>query len=272
MKKMIAAFLTALMLLNFLFFSFPSAQALTGFSVSASVSFAYLGETFKWTVDDVKDGIGTIRYSFDIYKDGQRIHYEPGYNTISSREFAPAAPGRYRVVAAVKDGKNSLSKSSDEITVKANPNRITKIEPVSATSLRITWNMVPGANEYALYRSTDMKNWRLVKKTAGTSFVNTYLKAGTRYFYKVSYYRPGLLDSGFGPAAAGVPMANTRITSLTSPSGRRIKMTWAQAAGASGYQVVMAASANGSYKSVRIVTGGTAATFSGVNSGTTLFF
>ncbi|MDI9520108.1 MAG: hypothetical protein QM308_02995 [Bacillota bacterium] len=146
------------------------------------------------------------------------------------------------------------------------------MEPVGATSLRITWNTVPGAKNYWLYRSTDKKNWDVIKKTTGTSFANTYLKAGTRYFYMVDYDREGVKNFPKSAAAAGVPMAKTRITSITSPSARRIRMTWARAAGASGYQVAMASRANGSYRTVRIVTGGTTAIFSGVKSGSTLFF
>ena len=275
MKRMLAAMLAALMLVTFLPLASPPAQACTGFGIRCRATYAYAGEKIQWWVYPV-EGTEPFEYAFDLYKDGNRI-YLGNYNSKFYRFFLLSSPGKYAVYVSVRGKNHTVSKFSDEITVKANPNRITKVEPLGATSLRITWNKVPGvAVEYYLYRSTDMKTWEMVKKTSATSFSNTYLKAGTRYFYKVEYQRPGqyndMIEGTSSNVASGVPMAKTRITSITSPSARRIRMTWARAAGASGYQVAMATRANGSYKSVRIVTGGTTVTFSGVKSGSTLYF
>ncbi|MDI9521259.1 MAG: hypothetical protein QM308_08960 [Bacillota bacterium] len=277
MKRMFAAMLAALMLVTLLLLASPPAQAAgVTFTVACSVDHAYVDETVLWGMNTVSGGSGIFEYSFDIYKNNQLIS-EGEFFFTSFRSYTLTSPGKYKVRAWVWDrgegGENrKYDQYTSEITVEASVNKITKVEPVGATSLRITWNTVPGATKYHLHRSTDMKNWELIKETTATSFANTYLKSGTRYFYRVGYVRPGTFDNIYSPAAAGVPMAKTRITSITSPSARRIRMTWARAAGASGYQVAMASRANGSYKSVRIVTGGTTAIFSGVRSGSTLYF
>ena len=278
MKRMLAAMLTALMLLTFIPLASPPAEAALApigiiFNINCSVNYGYVGESVEWRID-VSGGSGNYQYALDIYKDGQLLSEDWMLHDENNRYYVLPSPGKYMVQAWVRDTVNnqSYSKFSSEITVKARVNKITKVEPLGPSSLRITWNKVPGATEYHLFCSTDMKNWNWVKTTTGTSLTNTNLKAGTRYFYRISYERLGVMGCDLGPAAAGVPMAKTRITSLTSPLGKQIKMTWAKAAGASGYQVAMATSANGSYKSVRTVTGGTAAIFSGVKSGSTLFF
>ncbi|MDI9520958.1 MAG: fibronectin type III domain-containing protein [Bacillota bacterium] len=277
MKRILAAMLTSLMLMTFLpLVSQPARAGQVDFDVYSSVDpdeAAYVGETIRWIIENVYGGSGDFQYNFYVYKNGQHFSGE-GWHELRYREYMFTSPGKYKVEAFIFDTVNrkAYQKFSEEITVKASVNRITKVEPLGPTSLRITWNKVPGAIEYYLLRSTDMKGWEMIRNTTSTSFSNTYLKAGTRYFYKVHYYRPGLNWCEFSPVVAGVPMAKTRITSLTSPSARRIRMTWARAAGASGYQVAMASRTNGSYKSVRIVTGGTTAIFSGVKSGSTLFF
>ncbi|MDI9521257.1 MAG: fibronectin type III domain-containing protein [Bacillota bacterium] len=275
MKRTLAALMAALMLMTFLPLASPPARA-AGVTFDVHCSFdpaepAYVGETIQWWISNVSGGSGFYECYLEVWKNGEFFEGVSSY----AMYYMFASPGKYKVKARVKDlgdGGREYSQFSDEITVKASPNRITKVEPLGPTSLRITWNKVPGTREYYLLRSTDMRNWEDIKTTTGTAFSNTYLKAGTRYFYKVSYERDGVFNFPESPVVSGVPMAKTRITSITSPSARRIRMTWAKAAGASGYQVAMATSPTGNYKTVRIVTGGTTAIFSGVRSGSALFF
>ncbi|MDI9520956.1 MAG: hypothetical protein QM308_07405 [Bacillota bacterium] len=277
MKRTLAALLAALMLLTFLPLTSLSARACTGFDIgcSLSTSYAYVGEEIQWWVENVQGTVpdtGDFKYRFNVYRNGV-LYSEEEYHDFSNwKVYCFTSPGSYFVRVSVKGKHYTAQKDSSVINVKAPPHRITKVEPLGATSLKITWNRVPGARSYWLFRSTDLDSWTLVRHTTGTSCSNTYLKAGTRYFYKVFYDRDGVSNWLASSIASGVPMAKTRITSLTSPSARRIRMTWARAAGASGYQVAMATSPNGIYRTVRIVTGGTTAIFSGVKSGSALFF
>ena len=273
MKRTLTAVLAALMLLTLLPFASLPAQACTDFELRCIVSYAYVGENIIWYVIN-EQGTGPFEYAFDMYKDGEHFDEEE-YHSNNSRHFKPTSPGKYMVKVWVRGKHFTVVKDSLVVDVKANPNKITKVEPLGPTSLRITWNKVPGAIMYYLERSTDMKNWTLVKWTSATAFANTYLQPGTRYFYKVEYDRP---DNSYNPVqspdsniASGVPMAKTSITSITSPSKGRVRLAWSKAAGASGYQVVMATSSNGSYKTVRILPG-TTVTFSGVKSGSFLYF
>ena len=276
MKRMLAAMLTALMLLTFLPLASPPARAAVSapltFDVLCSVDHAYVGETVQWEIANLQGGTMPFQYGFIILKDGE-VHAVFSRDTMPSVYFTFTSPGTYKAEGWVTDKSGrDIDCPSAEIVVTANPCRITKIEPLGATSLRITWNKVPGAYKYHLLRSTDLKTWTLVRSTSRTTFANTYLTPGTRYFYQVAFDRSGVFNTAVGPVASGVPMAKARITSLTSPSSRRIRMAWSKADGASGYQVAMAGSANGSYRTVRIVTGGTTAIFSGVKSGSTLYF
>ncbi|MDI9520111.1 MAG: hypothetical protein QM308_03010 [Bacillota bacterium] len=279
MKRTLAAMLSALMLMTLLPLTSPPARAELDFDIGCTASSAYVGETFGWHVSNVSGGSGRYEFTFTVIKDGFAYAPELSRGGTPWRDFTPPAPGKYSVEVLVYDRTNDESAWAEggEITVSPNPNKIIKVEPLSATSLKVTWNKVPGASEYFLWRSTDMKNWDLIIYIYnGTSFTNTGLKAGTRYFYKVGYDRTGggdgiIFTSWLSPAVAGVPMGNTRITSINSPSKGRVRLAWAKAAGATGYQVAMAGSRNGNYKTVRQLNG-TAAIFSGVKSGSSLYF
>lgn len=143
------------------------------------------------------------------------------------------------------------------------------VRTVSATSLRITWSgFADGV--YIVYRSTDLKNWNPVWYTYGTSFTDTSLRAGTRYFYKLQCVTQDVTYTQTN-WWAGVPMGTTRITSLTIPASRRIKIVWSRTAGAGGYLVQMATGTNRNYRTVRIVRGNSAV-FSGVRTRLTLYF
>ncbi|MDI9520110.1 MAG: fibronectin type III domain-containing protein [Bacillota bacterium] len=274
MKRFLAATLAALMLLAFLPLASPPALAAIDFTIRCSIDSAYVGETIWWEVKDIEGGTPPYHYNFDIYRNG--VLYSPEcYESLNHwRVFTPALPGKYKVMVWVGDNDDDTNKFSDEITVTANPNRITKVEPLGPTSLKITWNKVSGAMEYELWRTTSLNtDWVWVKSTGEgeTSVTDTNLKAGTRYYYQLRYYKENIYDSWLSPVAAGVPMGKTRITSINSPLKGRVRLVWAKAAGASGYQVAMATSARGSYRTVRQLTGNSI-TFTGLKSGSALYY
>lgn len=161
------------------------------------------------------------------------------------------------------------------VPTRAKP-KITKVEAVSASALKLTWGRVAGASGYNVYVSARPNDsYTLLKSTTALSLSITRLKAGTRYFYKVEAYDliggVQYVSSPMSSWAAGVPLARPAITSITSPSARRITLTWNKSAGAGGWQVMFATSAKGPWKVVRTIFV-TNASFAGLKSGSTFYF
>ncbi len=161
------------------------------------------------------------------------------------------------------------------VPTRAKP-KITKVEAVSASALKLTWGRVAGASGYNVYVSARPNDsYTLLKSTTALSLSITRLKAGTRYFYKVEAYDliGGIqyVSSPMSSWAAGVPLARPAITSISSPSARRITLTWNKSAGAGGWQVMFAPSAKGPWKVVRTIFV-TNASFAGHKSGSTFYF
>lgn len=58
----------------------------------------------------------------------------------------------------------------------------------SSSSIKVTWKTVSGASGYEVYRKIGAGSWILRKTTSSLEFINTGLKAGTAYAYKVRAY------------------------------------------------------------------------------------
>jgi uncharacterized repeat protein (TIGR02543 family) len=64
------------------------------------------------------------------------------------------------------------------------------VAPASATSIKVVWNAVNGANGYEVWRASSQTGiYARVKITANTSWINLYLTNGKTYYYKVRAYR-----------------------------------------------------------------------------------
>lgn len=63
----------------------------------------------------------------------------------------------------------------------------------------VSWTKVNGAAQYEVYRSTNGKNFSIVRRTAALSYTDTSAAAGTTYYYQVRAIN-GSVKSDFSPA------------------------------------------------------------------------
>ena len=73
--------------------------------------------------------------------------------------------------------------AASSISIKKTP--ALKASKVKAKSVKLSWSKVKKATKYEIYRSTDKKNWKLVKTTDKTSVTIKKLKTGKTYYFKV---------------------------------------------------------------------------------------
>ena len=77
-----------------------------------------------------------------------------------------------------------LAVSTSFVAVGLNPVPALKIT-TSAGHPKLSWNTVPGAAKYWIYRSTDGKNFKYYDSTKSTSYTNNSTNIGTTYYYKI---------------------------------------------------------------------------------------
>ena len=139
-----------------------------------------------------------------------------------------------------------------------------KATSTSYSTIKLTWKKVPGAYGYIIYRSlSDADKYKQIKTiTSGstTSYSNTKLPLGESYRYKIRPYRKvdgktiyGELSNSF---LKKVRPATPAISSVKRASYDSLKISWKKIAGATGYRVYRSTSANGEYKKIKTLKGG----------------
>lgn len=89
------------------------------------------------------------------------------------------------------NGKKIYSKSTTKsIATSTSQPKIKTAKSTGKGKIKITWSKVKNATGYMVYRRNQgSKKWKKVKTTKSTSFTNTKLKRGRKYYYKVVSYK-----------------------------------------------------------------------------------
>lgn len=130
---------------------------------------------------------------------------------------------------------------------------------ISGSTVVITWNKVPGADKYQVYRSSSKNSgYSKVFECTGTSFKTSKsnFKAGYTYYFKVKAINA---DNASGNSALSAAVsvkipgtAKVSTTALYSASSGKPIIKWEKVTGASKYQVYRATSSKGEYS--RLIT------------------
>lgn len=112
--------------------------------------------------------------------------------------------------------------------------------------IKLTWKAAPGATHYRVLRGTTSKesSMKVIKVVTGTSFTDTGVKTGTKYYYRI---RP-IVKDGDSAVFSGKASAYKCMLAVKAPakptltqSGSSVKAAWKKVAGATGYEVRYAA-------------------------------
>lgn len=195
-------------------------------------------------------------------------------------KLEPGVSYYYKVRAFCSDKSGTVYGEYSPITGGVTSlNKVSGVKTSSSAynSIKLTWSKVPGATGYVIERSENGSTYKSLK-TIGSGSTVSYTDANKisfnkKYYYRIrAYYKRSDGKNTYGSyssAVSGVSkLAATKITSTSSVNYNTVKITWAKVAGASGYKVYRATSANGSYSTVATIKSGS--TVSWQNSGLTM--
>lgn len=141
----------------------------------------------------------------------------------------------------------------------------------SYTQLQIDFSILSDVVGYQIYRSTKKSSgFKLVGYAYSNSFLDTNLKAGVKYYYKVRGFNSngsttvyGAYSSVVSKKTVAIPISKVaKLTKFTYSTS--VRLDFAEVSDATGYQIYRSSKKNGKYKKVV-----TTSTNSGINSSLT---
>lgn len=206
------------------------------------------------------------------YKSVKTVYTTSYTNTVSTgvTYYYKIMPLRYNPDNKKVRGKCSTPKS---VTARMDAPTITSVTNSSNNSLIVAWSAVENAGGYAVYRSTEKSSgYKLVKELGKNvlEWKDTTVKAGTKYFYKVSTYQTTGGVKGYGTKSVSkskwtVSDAPNDLKAVQDGDGN-VKLSWTKTAGTTSYTIYRA-QGDGDYVQIAIKVTGSSYTDSGLVAG-----
>lgn len=105
-------------------------------------------------------------------------------------------------------------------------------------TVKLNWGSVASATSYWIYRSTDGSNFDYYASTTGTSYSDSSVTGGVRYYYRVlaiAEVDGAYFASDYSETKSTVPLATPKL-SISKSSGK-VKLSWNVVTGASKYWI-----------------------------------
>ena len=219
--------------------------------VVSSVSFAANGSaTVKWGA--IKGAQGYYLYKKTNGGSWERIATIKSGSTVSYVDKSAKESGsKYAYTLKAYNGKvTSKNKTSETFIYLTNP--VLALENVNiegVDSVKITWEAVPGAVDYRVYRKAPGEtSWQIIKdKTEDTEFIDSDVTGGTVYSYTVKAFNGSSTSkyTSFEIIALTAPVLENAV--ITEDG---IKITWAAVEGADSYYVLRKAAAGDEFEQI----------------------
>lgn len=192
---------------------------------------------------------GATGYIIQILKNGKWTNAGTFADTNATVSGLAVGSLNYIHIAAYTNvnGKNYVGAYNKHITVSTQLGPVNpKVSKYTNSYITLTWDKQTASNGYEVYRYDSGKKKYVLYKTITSGNTNTCkitgLTSNKKYTFKIRAYK--LVDGKKSYASYGSSVSQytsvkkPTLKSATSPSTKRIKMTWSKVSGATGYQVM----------------------------------
>lgn len=160
--------------------------------------------------------------------------------------------------------------------------------PVSTSSVKLTWNKVPGADGYTIYRyDSSTKENIPIKNPAGTTtsykvtktmgiYGGSSLKAGTGYTFRIAAFKKADGEKIYGDMVTLRTLTKPKKIIWTSlkRTGTKASLSWKENTTGKGYVIYLSYNENSGYKPYKTITSNktTSLTVTGLKRGQPCYF
>jgi fibronectin type 3 domain-containing protein len=112
------------------------------------------------------------------------------------------------------------------------------VSQITDTTIGLSWSPVTGATGYSIYRKvSSATNYTYCGDTVNTNYLDTKLKSGTGYQYKVCAYR--LNNSFYGEFSSIVDLSTkpSKVAFRLKAGEQMARLTWSAVTGATSYEI-----------------------------------
>jgi hypothetical protein len=189
-------------------------------------------------------GVGTeADEDFETFTETSR--YEP-----NNTEGETVSLGEQRIMAFLHSKDIDYYRVSySDIPFPSTPTNVTS--SVKAVEITVSWDEVPDASSYNIYRSDDQeKTYTKIGTTAPPSYIDTVDDEGT-YYYRVIAVNADDFESAHSASTSAIvtrPSVPTNVT--TSVTDAEVTLSWNVVSGASSYNVYRSDSQTGTYTKI----------------------
>ena len=150
--------------------------------VISAVSNVINGVQLKWAAV-----LGTEQYCILRKGPGDSSYIKIGETTGTTYLDETAESGeKYNYIVRCETGEGAALSANSTAKTKTYISAPVLINPTIATGkARARWNAVEGAVKYRVLRKTGSGSWTRLGETTATNFLDTTVKAGTKYTYSV---------------------------------------------------------------------------------------
>jgi fibronectin type 3 domain-containing protein len=161
---------------------------------------------------------------------------------------------KVRAIGKMED-YNSIEAEGQKIyAAPARPNVTFDVDEETGKA-ELSWEVVEGAVEYKVYRSTvATKNYEEVATTEELTYTDDAASAGKSYYYKVVAVGENSVSAESAYKKLSVKCARPEIEVDIDAKSGKPEVKWEKVSGARSYEVYRATSENGRYSRVKTVT------------------
>ncbi len=233
--------------------------------------------TAKIVWDSVADASRYEVYrSTNINSGYQKIADVQGSTSYKDANLTKGATYYYKIKVLSADGQAQTSDAYAVFMLPGAP--ITKIQSTNSNSVTVTWQANSAADGYIIKRSTDGKTYTKLAEIPSrqtVSYTDKNVSAGQTYYYRLyAYKKTGAATSMSSRSATAkiVPLPQAVISKAAGVNSSAMKITWQEAAGASGYQIYRSESKNSGYKKIGSVSNALSYQDNAAKAGKTFYY